>query len=131
MEKARSDASLFFFYCFTYARDMKMESPLAFTSVDWGAVPEIEHAGETGAAYWKTQHYGEMRVRMVRYTPGYLADHWCKRGHILLVLDGSLETEVAGGATVTLRAGEMYAVADDASSHRSRTATGATLFIVD
>ena len=98
---------------------------------DWNAVPETEHPGETGAAFWKTQQYDSVRVRMVRYTPGYLADHWCKRGHILLVLEGSIVTEVEGRETVTLRAGMMYAVADDASAHRSHTETGATLFIVD
>jgi hypothetical protein len=68
---------------------------------------------------------------MVRYSPGYLADHWCTRGHVLLVLTGTLVTELQGGATVTLTAGQSYTVADDASSHRSRTATGASLFIVD
>jgi hypothetical protein len=68
---------------------------------------------------------------MVRYTAGYLADHWCKRGHVLLVLSGTLITELQGGVTVELSAGQSYTVADDASSHRSRTATGATLFIVD
>ena len=31
----------------------------------------------------------------------------------------------------TLRAGMSYQVADDAGAHRSSTATGATLFIVD
>jgi hypothetical protein len=110
---------------------MALALPQTFTTVDWDSVPETEHTGETGAAYWKTQQYDGVRVRIVRYTPGYLADHWCKRGHVLFVMDGSLDTEVKGQETVTLSQGMMYAVADDASSHRSRTATGATLFIVD
>ena len=110
---------------------MPLALPQQFTTVNWDDIPETEHQGETGAAYWKTQQYDGVRVRMVRYTPGYLADHWCKRGHVLLVLTGTLETELEGQSTVTLSQGMMYAVADDASSHRSRTATGATLFIVD
>ena len=102
-----------------------------FRTCDWDAVPETEHAGETGCAYWKTQQYGDVRVRMVRYTPGYLADHWCKRGHVLLVLQGTLLTELEDGTSVTLQAGQSYTVADDASSHRSYTQDGATLFIID
>jgi hypothetical protein len=105
--------------------------PQLFTTVDWNGVPETIHRGEMGTAFWKTQQYGGTRVRMVRYSPGYLADHWCKRGHILLVLDGELQTELESGETRTLTQGQMYVVADDASCHRSRTEIGATLFIVD
>lgn len=110
---------------------MPLPLPTSFTTCTWDEIPETEHLGETGAAYWKTQQYDGVRVRIVRYTPGYLADHWCKRGHILFVMKGELETEVQGQESVTLSAGMSYAVADDASSHRSRSATGATLFIVD
>jgi hypothetical protein len=102
-----------------------------FRTCDWNAVAETEHPGETGCAYWKTQQYGGVRVRMVRYGAGYLADHWCRRGHVLLVLTGTLITELQDGTTVTLTAGQSYTVADEASSHRSRTLTGASLFIVD
>lgn len=110
---------------------MILASPLEFTTCDWSTVPETTRAGESGAAVSKTQYYGTMRVRMVRYSAGYLADHWCTRGHVLLVMDGTLVTEVKGQLTVTLTAGQMYVVADGASEHRSRTETGATLFIVD
>jgi len=110
---------------------MALPLPQSFITCDWDAIAETEHPGETGAAFWKTQQYDGVRVRMVRYTPGYLANHWCERGHILLVLSGVLHTELQGQAPVTLRPGQMYAVADGASSHRSRTETGATLFIVD
>jgi len=102
-----------------------------FQTCDWASVPETEHAAETGCAYWKTQLYGDVRVRMVRYSAGYLADHWCRRGHVLLVLTGTLITDLGDGRTMTLQAGQSYTVADDASSHRSRSATGASLFIVD
>ena len=72
-----------------------------------------------------------MRVRMVEYSANYLADHWCQRGHVVLVLAGELISELQGGNEVTLTAGMSYEVADGASSHRSRTEKGATLFIVD
>ncbi|MGN6578370.1 MAG: DHCW motif cupin fold protein, partial [Bordetella sp.] len=91
--------------------------------------------GETGKAYWRTQYVGDadnrLRVRMVEYTPGYLADHWCSKGHILLCLEGQLETTLKDGRTFTLKPGMSYQVGDDAEAHRSHTPAGAKLFIVD
>jgi len=106
-------------------------SELPFGTTDWSLVEATEHQGETGLAYWRTRHFGDIRVRMVEYTPGYLADHWCKKGHILLCLEGRLDTELEDGRTFTLTPGISYQVADDAEPHRSRTETGARLFIVD
>ena len=103
----------------------------AFSVCDWSTVPAEVHRGETGEAYWKTQFYGEVRVRHVRYSPGYLADHWCTKGHGLLVLDGVLVTELEDGTEVTLASGMSYTVPDGGPAHRSRTLCGAGLFIVD
>ena len=102
-----------------------------FGVTDWAAVPTTEHKGETGVAWWRTLEAGNIRVRMVEYSAGYLADHWCARGHVLLVLEGELVTELQDGSSHVLRAGQSYQVADDAMPHRSRTAGGAKLFIVD
>jgi quercetin dioxygenase-like cupin family protein len=82
-------------------------------------------------ARWRTIEQGNIRVRLVEYSPGYQADHWCRRGHVLLVLEGELVTELEDGTQATLTPGTSYQVADNASAHRSRTATGAKLFIVD
>ncbi len=109
---------------------MRIEG-VPFTAVDWSRVPETTHPGETGMATWRTIQLGPIRVRQVRYSPGYLADHWCAKGHILLVLEGELVTELQDGNTVTLRPGMSYHVADDLLPHRSRTAGGARHFIVD
>jgi quercetin dioxygenase-like cupin family protein len=107
-------------------------SDIPFGTTDWSGVPKTEHKGETGTAYWRTQTFGGVRVRMVEYTPGYLADHWCSKGHILLVLEGELETELDDGRRYILHAGQSYQVADGAEPHRSRTGgSGARLFIVD
>ena len=86
---------------------------------------------ETGTARWRTREFGGIRVRLVDYSPGYRADHWCNKGHILLCLDGELDTELADGRRFRLRPGMSYQVADRAEPHRSSSATGATLFIVD
>ncbi|NJD20945.1 MAG: hypothetical protein FIA95_16880 [Gemmatimonadetes bacterium] len=109
---------------------MKIEA-VPFGTTDWNHVPETEHPGETGTAYWRTFQQGNIRVRMVRYSAGYLADHWCSRGHVLLVLDGELVTELQDGSVHVLKAGMSYQVANEVAPHRSRTETGATLFIVD
>ncbi len=104
---------------------------IPFDVTDWSSVEATEHPGETGVARWRTRQCGDVRVRMVEYSPGYLADHWCEKGHVLLVLEGELHTELRDGRTVVLRPGTSYQVADGAEPHRSRTATGARLFIVD
>lgn len=109
---------------------MKM-ADIPFGITDWAAVERTEHQGERGVAYWQTRQFDDIRVRIVEYSPGYLADHWCRKGHILMCLDGELHTELSDGRTFTLTPGVSYQVADDAEPHRSSTKTGATLFIVD
>ena len=109
---------------------MKMQS-IPFGTTDWSTIEKTEHAGIGGAALWRTRQFNDIRVRMVEYSPGYLADHWCSKGHILLVLEGELETELADGRKFLLKPGMSYQVADGAEPHRSSTRTGARLFIVD
>jgi quercetin dioxygenase-like cupin family protein len=104
---------------------------IAFGTTDWSTVSVTEHPGVTGRAFWRTREFGDIRVRMVEYSPDYLADHWCSKGHILLVLEGELETELADGRKVLLKPGMSYQVADGAEPHRSRTLGGAKLFVVD
>ncbi|MBA1275746.1 DHCW motif cupin fold protein [Stutzerimonas azotifigens] len=104
---------------------------IPFGTTDWSTLEPTEHAGETGTAYWRTRQFGPIRVRMVEYTPGYLADHWCNKGHILLCLEGELHTELPDGRRFILTPGTSYQVADGAEPHRSFTAVGARLFVVD
>jgi len=104
---------------------------IPFTVTDWSAVESTEHAGATGKAFWRTQRFGAIRVRLVEYTPGYLADHWCRKGHVLLCLAGELHTELEDGRSFLLKPGMSYQVADQAEPHRSSTRAGAKLFIVD
>ena len=106
-------------------------SDIPFGVTDWSTIDRTEHKGERGLAYWRTRHFGNIRVRLVEYTPGYLADHWCVKGHILFCLEGELHTGLADGRQFVLSPGMSYQVADDAEAHRSSTPTGAKLFIVD
>ncbi len=102
-----------------------------FGVTDWSHVEKTEHAGLRGSATWRTRQFGDVRVRLVDYSPGYVADHWCDKGHILLCLEGRLETELTDGRRFVLTPGVSYQVADRAEAHRSSTETGAILFIVD
>ncbi len=106
-------------------------SETPFGTTDWSTINATEHKGERGVAIWRTQHFGAIRVRMVEYSPDYLADHWCVKGHILLCLEGRLDTELADGRTFVLTPGVSYQVADNAEPHRSSTVGGAKLFVVD
>ena len=106
-------------------------SGIPFGTTDWSGVERQQFNGESGVAYWRTREFGGIRVRMVEYSAGYVADHWCSKGHIILCLDGELHTELADGRNFVLTPGVSYQVADNAEPHRSRTAVGATLFIVD
>ena len=104
---------------------------IPFGTTNWSDLPPTEHKGETGVATWRTQTFGDLRVRMVEYSPGYRADHWCSKGHILLCLEGELHTELQDGREFVLTPGVSYQVADSAEPHRSYTTTGVRLFIVD
>ena len=106
-------------------------SGIPFGTTDWTSVEATTHNGDTGVATWRTKQFGDIRVRLVDYSLGYTADHWCEKGHILFCVDGQLDTELADGRTFTLKPGMSYQVADGADAHRSRTSKGARLFIVD
>ena len=115
---------------------MEMKN-IPFATTDWTTVETIETVetveikGETGTGYWKTREFDTINVHMVEYSAGYLADHWCDKGHILFCIEGELNTELKDGRTFTLTAGMTYQVADNTISHLSSTKTGAKLFIVD
>ena len=104
---------------------------IPFQTIDWAAVPGVEHPGEAGVAVWRTRQLGAIRLRLVEYSAGYRADHWCEKGHLLLCIRGELSTELQDGRVFTLTPLVGYYVADGAEPHRSMTETGATLYIID
>lgn len=104
---------------------------IPFELTEWETVTPTTHPGEAGTATWRTQKCGEIRVRMVEYSAGYRADHWCDKGHIVLCLEGEMRTELKDGRVVILESGMSYQVADKTQPHRSSTMGGAKLFIVD
>lgn len=104
---------------------------IPFQTLDWSSIPKTEHPGETGTSYWQTIQLDGLRIRLVEYEPGYLADHWCRKGHLVHCLEGSFESELSTGEKITLNAGQSYIVSDGLSSHRSYSACGTKLLIVD
>ena len=104
---------------------------IPFGTTRWSDIEPTRHAGETGFALWRTRQFGAIRVRMVEYSPDYVADHWCEKGHILLCLEGELHTELQDRRRFVLTPGMSYQVADRAEAHRSWAPSGARLFVVD
>ena len=104
---------------------------IPFGTTDWSAIAPTTHQGDTGVATWRTQQFGDIRVRLVDYSPGYVADHWCSKGHIIFCVDGEMTTDLKDGRSFILKAGMSYQVADEDGEHRSHTEQGARLFIVD
>jgi len=106
-------------------------SRIPFQFIDWSTIAKTEHKGESGMAYWQTLQYGGLRVRIVEYSAGYLADHWCEKGHIVHCLEGEFVSELSDGQQISLKEGESYVVSDGRSSHRSFSQKGARLLVVD
>jgi hypothetical protein len=105
---------------------------IPFGLVHWDQVQANRHEGESGFALWRDVDQGGLHVHMAEYSPGYKAAGWCQLGHILTVLKGSLTTELKDGREFHLTEGVSYVVSsDEQNPHRSRTETGATLFVVD
>ena len=102
-----------------------------FGTTDWASIEPTTHPGEVGVATWRTRDFEGIRVRMVDYSPGYVSDHWCSKGHILFCLSGELVTVLPDGRRFELKPGMSYQVGDNCEPHRSSTAAGATLFVVD
>jgi hypothetical protein len=104
---------------------------IPFQTIDWSAVEKVEYKGETGTAFWQTIQLNGLRIRLVEYSNGYLADHWCQKGHLVHCLEGSFVSELKTGEQFILNRGMTYVVSDDLSSHRSVSENGVKLLIID
>jgi len=104
---------------------------IPYQAIDWDSIPRVEYKGESGTSFWRTLQLPGLRIRIVEYSPGYLADHWCQKGHIVHCLEGEFVNEQQNGEQAVMRRGMTYVVSDEASSHRSRTENGAKLLIID
>ena len=104
---------------------------IPFQTIDWSTIPKTEYKGESGTAFWQTVQFSGLRIRIVEYSKGYLADHWCQKGHIVHCLEGEFVSELQNGEKFYLKKGMTYVVSDDLSSHRSKTKDGVKVMIID
>ena len=110
---------------------MKAKTGIPFQKVNWNGIEKTFHPGEKGFACWQTLQFEGLRIRIVEYTAGYLADHWCRKGHIVHCLQGSFTSELESGEIFSLETGMTYIVSDNLSSHRSVSEKGVKLLIID
>ena len=110
---------------------MNNDKNIPFQTIDWTIIPKVEHPGETGNAVWQTVQFPGLRIRIVEYSKGYLADHWCRKGHIVHCLEGEFISELEDGKQFILSKGSTYVVTDGLSSHRSISKEGVKLLIID
>jgi quercetin dioxygenase-like cupin family protein len=105
---------------------------IPFQVTDWSKITPEEYKGKTGTSFWRTFEEGNVRVRMVEYSAGFYADHWCPRGHVLLVLDGEVVVKLQDGTEHRLIRGMSFQAGDDdRNPHLAYSETGAKVFIVD
>jgi hypothetical protein len=102
-----------------------------FQAIDWSTISMTEHPGERGMAFWQTLQFAGLRIRIVEYSAGYVADHWCKKGHIVHCLEGEFVSEMQTGEKFRLKQGMTYVVSDEMSVHRSVTEGSVKLLIID
>ena len=108
-----------------------MQPNFPFQVIQWDTIPGEKHQGEKGSYTWRTMQLPGLRLRMVEYSPGYMADHWCRKGHIVHCLEGSFTSELQSGDSFHLGKDMSYVVSDELSAHRSHTETGVKLLIID
>ena len=106
-------------------------SNIPFQTIDWSSIEKVEYKGEEGTSFWQTLQFPGLRIRVVEYSAGYLADHWCRKGHLVYCLEGEFLSELETGERVALKKGESFVVSDDLSNHRSSSENGVKLLIVD
>ena len=110
---------------------MKTDKNISFQTIDWTTIPKTEYKGETGTSYWQTVHFPGLRIRLVEYSKGYFADHWCQKGHIVHCLEGEFVSKLQNGEKFILKEGMTYVVSDEMSSHRSNSKEGVRVMIID
>jgi quercetin dioxygenase-like cupin family protein len=108
-----------------------MLNSILFNTTDWSTIPTTQHNGECGIAYWRTLQYDGLRIRLVEYSEGYKADHWCEAGHIVYCIEGEMISELSDGRSFIISKGMSYQVSDKVSQHRSHSKEGVKLLIVD
>ncbi len=99
----------------------------AVRSINLDAAPWIRREG---ARLKEFAAHGK-RLRLVEFLSGFSDPNWCLKGHVVFVIEGTLESEYADGVS-RREAGQAFIVPPGVK-HRSRNpgAAPARLLIVD
>lgn len=99
--------------------------------IDWENLPEERSAGLTGFATIRTQQTDNLKIRLLTYSEGYEADHWCTKGHIITVQEGSLFIDFKDGSSMTVDKGKVSVLGENNDPHKARTVEKAVVLIID
>jgi len=66
-----------------------------FETIDWNTIEKIKYPGETGYSLWQTIMMSDIRIRIVEYSAGYFANHWCNKGHVIFCVEGAMEENLS------------------------------------
>ena len=105
---------------------------VSYSLIDWQNVESTEVKGITGHAFWKTKKFNDLRIRIIEKSPGYRADHYCKKGHVIYVIDGEMVIDFENGEKFSVSAGQTVFLGDDPEfGHSTFTENGIKYFIID
>lgn len=103
-----------------------------FQTTDWQNLPATQHVGETGFVLMKTVWLDHIKIRQIKYSANYKADHWCSKGHIIYCLNGEYELHLKDGSIHKFSQGMGYQTFDNAENpHMAVSKNGCLLFVVD
>jgi quercetin dioxygenase-like cupin family protein len=86
-----------------------------FESLEWQ--PSLP-----GARY-KVHREGSKQLRLVEFTSEFVEPHWCEKGHIGLVLTGTLEIDFRGQLLSYPVGSGIFVPAGPSRAHKARSVT--------
>ncbi len=110
---------------------MKLKD-VPYELINWDGIGKTEVKGLTSKAYWKTKKFGDCRIRIIEKLPGYRADHFCKKGHIIHILNGGMTVEFENGESLSIKEGESLYLSDvEENGHTTYSENGVKYIIID
>ena len=101
-------------------------------STDWSSLVSESVEGLSGNSRSKSIKYGNIRMRTMEYSPGFEADHWCPRGHIIFVLEGEITIKLKDETEQKISKGMSFICGDNETNpHMVYSKKGAFVIIID
>jgi quercetin dioxygenase-like cupin family protein len=83
----------------------------------------LEWQSPLPGARFKVHQEGSRQIRLVEFTTEFVEPHWCEKGHIGLVLSGTLEVDFQGTLLTYGEGSGILIPAGPASAHKARSTT--------